>query len=318
MQSPFNTHRLQQIQRLLMTLIVGGGNYLIERSEEDDDIELVLMMANLLVEELADTLRYVGYLDSPEAIKEYVNMLFVLDTGFQVRYVNNTVQTLLGQKFDVLLEAPFSDLLTAESLSSWQLIARDLLYKDQYHGIHDLSFKVPGALTKRCTCAFSTVFLEEWSVSFILVTTFETSLNRLFIEDRIKALLASRDLRLRVKSNSPFNLSNEKDVRIIQGVRDRILQNISQPLPGLRVLAHEFGTNEHKLKNGFKQLYGTSVYRFLTQERLKRANMLLQNTSLPVKGIAQMTGFKNMSHFSKAFKKQYGVTPMTLRKMREG
>ncbi|HUH27028.1 hypothetical protein [Gelidibacter sp.] len=55
MQSPFNKHRLQQIQRLLMTLIVGGGSYQIERSEEDDDIELVLMTTNLLVEELADT-----------------------------------------------------------------------------------------------------------------------------------------------------------------------------------------------------------------------------------------------------------------------
>lgn len=318
MQSPFNTHRLQQIQRLMMTLILRGEAYLIERSEEDDDIELVLMMANLLVEELADTLRYVGYLDSPEAIKEYVNMIFVLDTSFQVRYVNTTVETLLGQESDALVGVSFSDLITADSLSSWQLIARDLLYKDHYHGIHDLGFKVMGELTKRCTCAFSTVSIAEWPVTFFLVTTFETSLNRLFIEDRIKALLASRDLRSRVKSNSPFKLSNEKDVRIIQSIRDRMLQNISQPLPGLRVLAHEFGTNEHKLKVGFKQLYGTSVYRFLTQERLKRARMLLQNTSLSVKGIAQMTGFKNMSHFSKAFKKQYGVTPMTLRTMREG
>ncbi|WP_027126466.1 helix-turn-helix domain-containing protein [Gelidibacter mesophilus] len=314
MQSAVNIYRLQQIQRLLMTLIVGEGTYLLERSEEDDDIEVLLVMANLMVEEMADTLRYVGYLDSPEAIKEYVHMLFVLDTGFQVRYVNNTVHTLLGQESDALLGASFSDLLTADSLSGWQLIARDLLYKDNYHGTHDLSIKVLGELTKRCTFAFSTVSIAEWPVSFILVTTFETSLSSLFIENRIKALLGSGDLRSRAKANPPFKLSNEKDVRIIQSVRDCILQNISQPLPGLRVLAHEFGTNEHKLKNGFKQLYGTSVYRFLTQERLKRASMLLQNTSLPVKGIAQMIGFKNMSHFSKAFKKQYGVAPMALRK----
>lgn len=313
MQNAVNIYRLKQMQRLLMKLIVGEGSYLIGRSEEDDDIELLLVTVNLLVEEFGGTLRYLGYLDSSDTIKEYVKMLFVLDTGFQVRYVNDSVHTICGQYSEALLGSSFSDLLTEESLLRWQLIAGDLLYKNNYHGIHELSLKVSGNLTKKCMCAVSTVSIAEWPVSFILVTTFEMSLNSLFIEDRLKAMITLGDLRPSAEKNSPFKLSNAKDVLIIQGVRNRILQNISQPLPGLRVLAHEFGTNEHKLKVGFKQLYGTTVYRFLTHERLKRASLLLQNTSLPVKRIAQMTGFKNMSHFSKAFKKQYGFRPMALR-----
>lgn len=313
MQKSVNKHRLQQIQRLLMTLIEGKGAYYIERSEEDDDIEVLLVMANIMVEEMTNTLRYVGYLDAPETIKEYVNMLFVLDTGFQVMYVSDTVYKLLEQEPDALIGASFSDLLTADALPRWQLIASDLLYITDYHAIHDLSFKVSGHLAKRCTCAFSTVFITEWPVSFILVTTFEMALNSLFIEDRIKAMVSSGPVLPTANPKSSFKLSNEKNVRILQSVRDHILHNIAQPLPGLRVLAHEFGINEHKLKNGFKQLYGTSVYRFLTHERLKRATLLLQNTSLPVKRIAQLVGFKNMSHFSKAFKNQYGVSPRTLR-----
>lgn len=309
-----NKHRLQQIQRLLMRLIEGDGAYLIERSDEDDDIELVLMTANLLVEELGDILRYLGYLDVPETIREYVNMLFVLDAGFQVKYVSDTVPKLLEQESEALVGASFSELLTADVLPRWQIIAGDLLYQTDYHAIHDLSFKVSGHLVKRCTCAFSTVIIPDWPVSFILVTTFEMAFNSLFIVDRIKATLPSGDELPHAKPSPPFKLSNEKDVRIIQSVRDHILKNIAQPLPGLRVLAHEFGTNEHKLKVGFKQLYGTSVYRFLTRERLKSAALYLQNTSLPVKTIAHMVGFKNMSHFSSAFKIRYGIKPSTLRK----
>ncbi|UPS93134.1 helix-turn-helix domain-containing protein [Bizionia sp. M204] len=81
------------------------------------------------------------------------------------------------------------------------------------------------------------------------------------------------------------------------------------------VISNQFGTNEYKLKYGFKQLYGITVFRYLTQERLKRASLLIQNTSLSIKAVAKMTGFKNVSHFSKAFKNHFGVKPTDIKKL---
>ncbi|TXD81188.1 helix-turn-helix transcriptional regulator [Subsaximicrobium wynnwilliamsii] len=83
--------------------------------------------------------------------------------------------------------------------------------------------------------------------------------------------------------------------------------------PSLKDFALQIGTNEFKLKYGFKELYGTTVYRFLVQERLRKAQMMIQYSDLPLKSIAYMTGFKSMPHFSRTFKKRYGYSPSALR-----
>ncbi|MGC1631483.1 MAG: AraC family transcriptional regulator [Gelidibacter sp.] len=317
MHRPLNKQRLQQLEQLLLNIIVGRGLYQSELSEEDDDIEVLLVMANLLAEELSETLRYVNFIIAPGATLEYVNMIFILDTTYQIQYTNPTVNALFGIDAPVAIGDSFSGLLTGHSLQTWKLIAQDLLYATDYHAQHQLTFKMPGKLTKTCTCAVSLVHSVGLSVSFILITTFESSLKSLFLEGRFKKVLHAQEAISEKRKGKPFIMSNENDIRIIQNIRNHILLNLEQPLPGLKALAHQFGINEYKLKYGFKQLFGTTVYRFLTQERLKRSSLLLQNTSLAVKTIARMTGFKNVSHFSKAFKIKYGVRPLALRKMRE-
>ena len=78
-------------------------------------------------------------------------------------------------------------------------------------------------------------------------------------------------------------------------------------------LAHEFGTNEYKLKKGFKELYGMTVFQFLKNERLRNAHVLVKSSTVPFKRIARQNGFKNATHFSREFKARYGYTPSDLR-----
>jgi AraC-like DNA-binding protein len=92
-----------------------------------------------------------------------------------------------------------------------------------------------------------------------------------------------------------------------------IINNLEKDLPGLHELARQMGTNEYKLKYGFKQMYGTTIFRFLTQERLRKAKTLIQYSTLTIKQVAQMTGFKSKTHFSRAFKDKYGLTPTAMR-----
>lgn len=315
MHRAINKQRIQQIRKLLLTLLLGEGPYQIERSKEDDEIEALLVTLNLTVEEMSESLRYYAFLNPHDTTKEYVNLLFVLDATFQVQYTNPDVCTLLKVETDALLGRSFSSLLTPHSVIKWNDIAHDLICRPGYHGIHSLTFQVPGGFTKTSTCAISLVYFAPMSVSFVLVTTFETSLKSLFLEDKFKKDFRVKEQTLFTTTSKKLHiLSNEMDIRAIQKVRDYILQELEQPLPNLKALAHKFGINEFKLKKGFNQLYGTSVFRFLTHERLKRASLYLQNTSLPVKTISKMVGFRNDSHFSKAFRKRYGMRPLDLRK----
>ena len=48
--------------------------------------------------------------------------------------------------------------------------------------------------------------------------------------------------------------------------------------------------------------------------RTTRVRRMIAKEDTPLTAIASKCGFQNLSHFSKAFKQQYGVSPMQFRK----
>lgn len=73
-------------------------------------------------------------------------------------------------------------------------------------------------------------------------------------------------------------------------------------------LAHKCGLNDFKLKSGFKQLYGNTVFGYLGNLRMEVALRLLKEQK-SVRLVAEEIGYKNPQHFTAAFKKKYGVLP---------
>lgn len=109
------------------------------------------------------------------------------------------------------------------------------------------------------------------------------------------------------KENCPF-LDNEKDARKLKEAKDILLQKIDNP-PILKELSELSGLSEYKLKEGFKQVYGTTVYGFVLDRKLEMARERLEQGEMQVKDIAFEIGYENPSHFISAFKKKYGITP---------
>jgi transcriptional regulator GlxA family with amidase domain len=68
---------------------------------------------------------------------------------------------------------------------------------------------------------------------------------------------------------------------------------------------------ERKLIEGFHQEFGTTVYSYYTEARMKKAReMILEG--IPVRHIARAIGYKGENakgNFIKAFKKKFNVTP---------
>lgn len=74
-------------------------------------------------------------------------------------------------------------------------------------------------------------------------------------------------------------------------------------------VADALGLGYHSLRKKFKHTTGQSIGQFLTETKMEKAKILFQRTNLSVKEIAFQVGFKDPSHFSKAFKKYVGVPP---------
>lgn len=96
---------------------------------------------------------------------------------------------------------------------------------------------------------------------------------------------------------------------LIQKVQEYIFDHLELPLPSTKELSVMFDTNEFTLKESFRNLLKTSVYQYYNDERLKKANLLIQQTQIPLKQIAFLCGFNNYTNFFKAFKKRFGCSP---------
>lgn len=74
-------------------------------------------------------------------------------------------------------------------------------------------------------------------------------------------------------------------------------------------LAEKFTTSPTHLKNCFQIVYGTSMQKFLREQKIKAAAKVLETTDRKVTEVAQMFGYSNISKFSDAFKSIMGEYP---------
>jgi AraC-like DNA-binding protein len=105
----------------------------------------------------------------------------------------------------------------------------------------------------------------------------------------------------------PF-LIDEENVLKIKKAKEIVIANMAEP-PGLQELSNQVGLNLKKLKMGFKQIYGDTVYGFLFDYKMEYARKLLDSGSYNVNEVGLKIGYSTGSHFIAAFKKKFATTP---------
>lgn len=105
-----------------------------------------------------------------------------------------------------------------------------------------------------------------------------------------------------------------RERRQLQQARELLLQDLANA-PTIAELSRAVGLNQFRLKQAFRQLYGNSIYATFQQERMQSAMELLQQYN--VTETAMLLGYSNASHFSAAFRKQFGLSPRDARHERQ-
>ncbi|SHF69013.1 transcriptional regulator, AraC family [Salegentibacter echinorum] len=105
----------------------------------------------------------------------------------------------------------------------------------------------------------------------------------------------------------PF-LIDEENINKIRKAKDIVIARMAEP-PSLQELSTEIGLSLKKLKEGFKQIYGDSVYSFLFDYKMEYARKLLDSNEYNVNEVGLKVGYSTSSHFIAAFKKKFGTTP---------
>ncbi len=94
----------------------------------------------------------------------------------------------------------------------------------------------------------------------------------------------------------------------IYQAKEILLSNLENP-PSLMELARQVGLNDFKLKRGFRQIFGTSAFKYLHDYRLEKARQLLVSGEMNVEEVAFKVGFGSRSYFALAFRKKFGLNP---------
>ncbi len=117
---------------------------------------------------------------------------------------------------------------------------------------------------------------------------------------------AQEDARLSVLEEAAMEPRIAKVVQFVQANLDRRFR--------LSELAASVGVSESRLWRLFREQTGASPGKYLTQQRIQTAGKLLDTTSLSVKQITYAVGFDDESHFIRAFKRIWGLTPGEFRR----
>ena len=311
-----STTQLDKINKMLLEMASGNFFYRVERDNEEDSLASMALVLNMLAEEIQESLIHEGFATSNGVAKHIIQLCFVLNGKGIVKYVNQKACSILSYLRSDLLEKNFNELLDEPSKKRWAKTLKKLNRNVFYDTSLELCFVSKGGLLLNNTCHISTAVSNTKEKKQIWITVVHYSKNL----KEVKSIKKENSMLLNngesyVSRNRP-KLSFE-DIRKIREGHNLILNNLDRDLPSLKEFAHQLGTNEFKLKYGFKQLYGTTVYRFLLRERLRKARMLIQHTDFNIKTIAYQTGFKSIPHFSRVFKKNYGHPPSELRKISE-
>jgi len=105
----------------------------------------------------------------------------------------------------------------------------------------------------------------------------------------------------------PF-IMNDVQLKKIRLAKEIIINRYMDP-PTLIDLSKEINLSLRKLKEGFKETYGTTVFKYLFEHKMELALKFLKEGENNVNEVSFKLGYSNASHFIYAFKNRFGITP---------
>lgn len=302
-------NRWQNLFYMYVAFAKGNFSFRIKRSKNDDELEALVALSNMLAEELQETFRHHGFVNPRRTYIYLSKMDIYLNKNLSIVNFSKEVPELLQLSSSELLNVPFREILETRSLQVWEEIKPQLNQEVFKRFSLTLNFRTGRDLMIHSNCYVSSLYTENEDIRFVVSSFTPVILdeNTCKLDPTLQFTTGKEEYR------TPKIFSQQSDVRQAHKVRDFILQNLGKDVLDMKDLTQNFYTNESKLKNDFKAVFGITPFQFIKKERLNLAKELVQNTNLPLKNISITCGFNNYPHFSFAFREEFKISPQQLR-----
>jgi two-component system response regulator YesN len=96
---------------------------------------------------------------------------------------------------------------------------------------------------------------------------------------------------------------------IVSSIKEKIALNLDNEKFTIEDAIFGLDYSNNYIRHIFSQTEGKSIKEYLITERMQRAKLLLEDSALPIKEIAERTGYRNQHYFSFSFKDFWGIAP---------
>ena len=244
----------------------------------------------------------------------FIQFHFCLSGKVTLNYNDGSYNFQLNENNSIILFNPSINLPIDGDLDKNSKYLSLLITIKKFHGLFseltdNISFLSNENVNKK--------YYKESSISPQISTVLNQILNEklsdnvknLYLKGKVFELLGmyfneSNDLDI---EQCPF-LADEKNVVKIKMAKEIIIKRMSDP-PSLKELSAEVDISLKNLKEGFKEIYGYTVYGFLLEYKMNIASKMLSTKNYNVNEVADHIGYSTSSHFINAFKNRFGTTP---------
>ncbi|MBD0335984.1 MAG: helix-turn-helix transcriptional regulator [Cyanobacteria bacterium Co-bin13] len=174
--------------------------------------------------------------------------------------------------------------------------------------------RLPPRLRQMLSGSYNRPFLEPVTITpamqtalwQILKCPYQGLTQSLYLESKSLELIALFLDALQQEPATPPPLQPD-DIERVRQAQQILQQNLQTP-PSLLALARQVGLNDRKLKAGFHQIANTTVFGYLTQQRMEKACQLLAQQHT-IAAVAAAVGYASPTAFCGAFRRQFGIPP---------
>lgn len=148
------------------------------------------------------------------------------------------------------------------------------------------------------------------AVQQILQCPYQGLTKQMYLESKIwelAALVVDQEIQIN-QGGLEMSTLRPSEVDCIYHAKEILLKHLDNP-PSLMALARRVGLNDRKLKQGFRIVFGTTVFGLLHDYRMELAHKLLVEGNMSVTQVAQTVGYASLGSFSSAFRKKFGTSP---------
>ena len=246
--------------------------------------------------------------------KSHIQFHFCLKGDSKFQFNNGSYSFPVTSGNSILLYNPNQELPIKASLASNSLVLSVLISIKKFHSLFSnqadqISFLNQDNIGNKFYKEKKLAPMISVVLNQMVQQSVHQSMYKLYLRAKVFELMSlyfNKDKEMDIEQ-CPF-LVDDKNIKKIRNAKEIIISRMTEP-PTLTDLASEVEISLKKLKEGFKQVYGASVYVFLLDYKMQVSKRLLSSGNYNVNEVALKVGYSTATHFINAFKKKFGTTP---------